>query len=118
MTIQKRMGKHYIVEYLDCDPDRIGTLDAVRPLLVDAVETCGATALNYAYHQFEPWGVSATVLLAESHFCLHSWPEDRYMALDIFTCGDTMDPDVAVEILRNGFAAGKVNLDVLDRGIP
>ncbi len=66
MANLKNFGKHYIVEFLDCDPLCIGYVDSVRPILVDAVVKCGATALNYAYHQFEPRGVSATVLLAES----------------------------------------------------
>ncbi len=118
MANLKNFGKHYIVEFLDCDPLCIGYVDSVRPILVDAVVQCGATALNYAYHQFEPRGVSATVLLAESHFSLHSWPEDGYMALDIFTCGERMKPDLAIEMMRVGFSAGQVGVSVLNRGIP
>ena len=53
-----------------------------------AAHAAGATVLNYQWHQFEPHGVTALVLLSESHLSIHTWPEKGSAAVDVFTCGD------------------------------
>lgn len=117
-AVSELMGDHYIVELAGCDPERIGSLMQVRPILTRAVEECGATPIQYVFHQFAPVGVTATVLLAESHLCLHTWPERGYAAADIFTCGETMEAEVAVRIMEGGFRARDVAVKKLERGIP
>jgi S-adenosylmethionine decarboxylase proenzyme len=112
------LGEHYIVEFLECDPERIATVDAVRPILEEAVRKSRATPVHWAFHQFEPWGMSATVLITESHICLHSWPDRRYMSADLFTCGLKMCPDKAIEVMQRGFLAGDVEVARLMRGVP
>lgn len=113
----KIMGEHYLIEFLGCDEGLIDLVDRVKPVLVRAVEDCGATAVTYAFHQFEPVGVSATVLLTESHFCLHTWPEHGYVAADVFTCGELMVPETAISILAEGFRAERVEVEKHGRGI-
>lgn len=110
------LGRHWIVEFRGCDPGRIATVRAVRPVLERAVAASGATPVHWAFHQFEPWGMSATVLITESHVCLHSWPDEGYMSADLFTCGKSMAPERAVSVLREGFGASQVSLRVLHRG--
>jgi S-adenosylmethionine decarboxylase proenzyme len=111
------LGTHWIVELVGCRADRIATVDAVKPALVRAVTESRATAIHYEWHQFEPQGMSATVLIEESHFCLHTWPEHNYLALDIFTCGD-MDAQRAIEILARDLEATETTVTLLERGIP
>ncbi len=112
------LGDHYIVEFLGCEPDRIATVAAVRPVLEEAVRASKATPVHWAFHQFEPWGMSATVLITESHICLHSWPDRGYMSADLFTCGIRMEPDEAIAVLREGFRATDVEVSRLLRGVP
>ena len=56
------------------------------------------------------------LLIAESHFSIHTWPEDRFAGVDIFTCGDEMDPDVAIEVLTEGLRAEEVKVKIVLRG--
>ena len=110
------IGTHYIVEFLGCDPERIATVEAVRPVLEEAVRASKATAVHWAFHQFEPDGMSAAVLITESHLCVHSWPDRAYMSADVFTCGDTMVPDRAIEVMAEGFGSETVQTSIMERG--
>ena len=77
---------------------------AARQAPAPAAEHAGATWLGEAHHRFEPCGVTAVGLLAESHISLHSWPEIGYAAVDVFTCGDVAMPEKAcakvVELMK------------------
>lgn len=101
------IGTYYIVGLFNCNANKISKIEDTQPILEEAVIRSGATKINSFYHQFEPQGVSATVLIMESHFSLHTWPEKNYAAFDIFTCGK-MDASLAIEIVKNGFEADRV----------
>lgn len=62
-----------------------------------------ATILGYTSHKFKPHGVTSLLLLAESHISIHSWYEERYLSIDIYTCGDSALPHKAVEYLKEVF---------------
>lgn len=111
-----QLGKHYIVELTECNPAKISKADVVEKTLVGAVEAAGATYISHEVFQFTPIGVSGIVLIAESHFSLHTWPERQYVALDIFTCGEQMRPDDAIFAFKKAFEAESVRVKVLSRG--
>lgn len=94
---------------------RIDDPEYVTETLHDAVRASGATLLSYGMHRFEPRGLTAFVLLAESHFALHSWPERDYASADLFTCGST-DVHAAVEVLRARFAPASMDVVEHKRG--
>jgi len=68
------------------------------------------------FHQFNPHGVSGVVVIAESHFSIHTWPEYGYCALDIFTCGEQIDSDLALQFLKQAFKAKSMSIVELKRG--
>ena len=75
-----------------------------------------ATILHSHFHHFSPnGGVSGVVVLAESHISIHTWPERKFAAIDIFMCGDC-DPHDAIPVLREAFSPGRVELDEQRRG--
>ena len=115
MTDRKQFGRHYLVDFSRCDPDSIKFLAATRESLLRAVDDCGATLVDHLFHQYEPFGVSGVVLIAESHLSVHTWPEDCFVAVDFFTCGDT-DADAAIETMRRAFGAQEVTVKVVVRG--
>lgn len=114
--MEKVLGKHYLVEYLRCDRERLERAGPVESDLLDAVRASGATYITHKVRQFEPAGVSAMVFIAESHFSLHTWPEHGYAGLDIFTCGE-MSAEAAIELLGRKFKASEVRTQVIERGI-
>lgn len=111
----KNLGTHYIIELIDCDPELISHISSVESGLVGAATASRATIINTHFHQFAPQGVSGVVLIAESHFTIHTWPEDAYAAVDFFTCG-RMVPERAIEFLRTAFNADNVSLQLIERG--
>lgn len=115
-VIKKEFGKHYIVELVGCDAKKIASEKTVKKALIHAAKECGATIVDYKFKQFMPHGVSGVVLIVESHITIHTWPEDKYAAVDIFTCGKTMRPQIALSILEKEFCAKKIITKILRRG--
>jgi S-adenosylmethionine decarboxylase len=112
----KALGKHLIVELYDCDRSLIDRVDQVEAILVEAVKISKATIIKPVFHQFNPHGVSGVVVIAESHFSIHTWPEYGYCALDIFTCGEQIDSDLALQFLKKAFRAKNMSVMELKRG--
>lgn len=112
----KSLGKHLIVELYECNRDLIARVDKVEQILVDAVKLSKATIIAPVFHQFNPHGVSGVVVIAESHFSIHTWPEYGYCALDIFTCGELIDSDAALHFLKEAFQAKSMSVMELKRG--
>ncbi|MGQ9485762.1 MAG: adenosylmethionine decarboxylase [Desulfosoma sp.] len=113
----KSLGKHLIVELYDCDFDLINDVSQVEKILVEAVAISKATIVQPVFHQFSPHGVSGVVVIAESHFTIHTWPEYGYCALDIFTCGELIDSDASLAYLQKAFKAGSRSVMEIKRGV-
>ncbi len=113
----KSLGKHLIVELYECNRDLINDVAQVEKILVEAVERSKATIVQPVFHQFSPHGVSGVVVIAESHFSIHTWPEYGYCALDIFTCGDLIDSDASLQFLKERFGAGSLSVVDIKRGV-
>ncbi len=113
----KALGKHLILELYGCPPERLDNLDLVGRVLTEAVEDSGATMIKPFFHQFAPQGISGVVVIAESHFSVHTWPEYGYAAVDMFTCGDGLELEGAVETIRRGFKASSLQKMEIGRGM-
>ena len=111
MKTRSNFGKHYLNDLRDCDPEIIKSVDPTREIILRAAKECGATILDDHFHQFQPIGMSGVVLIAESHISIHTWPESGFAAADIFTCGE-MKPQVAIDIMREGFRAKETTMKV------
>jgi S-adenosylmethionine decarboxylase len=109
-------GKHYLVDLKQCDPKTIEEVAITREIFLEAAREANATVMGELFHQFQPVGVSGVLLIAESHISVHTWPEDCFASVDIFTCGEEMDPEKAIEVLTRGFRAERVDVTVHERG--
>lgn len=110
------VGTHCILELYDCPLGLLNDMPFVRQALIKATERCLSTLLQQATHQFHPHGVTAVGLLAESHISIHTWPECRYVAADLFTCGNRAKPKQACMYLVQTFEAKDYDLVELPRG--
>lgn len=111
------LGRHLLLELKFCNKEVLDDLGYLKTSLVETAEEIGATVLNSIFHQFCPQGVSGVVVIAESHLCIHTWPEYGYAAVDIFTCGNTIDPVDAVELLVNKLGAQEHSFREIERGL-
>ena len=92
-------GLHLLLELNGCPREVLDDESAVLAALRAAADAAGATWLGEVSHSFEPVGVTAVGLLAQSHISIHTWPELGFAAIDVFTCGDPAMPEVACKSL-------------------
>ncbi len=111
------LGRQILVEFYDCDQDVLNDAGLIRDIMIEGTRRSGATIVTDAFHTFSPHGVSGVIVIAESHVTIHTWPEYGYAAVDIFTCGETIDPWVIQNYLENGFGSQKVSSMELKRGL-
>jgi S-adenosylmethionine decarboxylase len=111
------LGKHLLLELKDCDREVLNDLSFLRGLLLAAASEAGATVLGESFHQFNPRGVSGVVIITESHLFIHTWPEHGYAAVDIFTCGDSVQPGKAAQMLISKLGAKNHSMLEILRGI-
>lgn len=98
-------GRHLILDLYDCDPEVLNDYDQLQNYLQIGLALAGANILRIFGEKFEPQGVTLLALLAESHASIHTWPELRYAAVDLYTCGDTTNTHKAAEFLKNKLSA-------------
>ena len=106
-----------LLELRDCDPEILNDLDFLKRCLLDTAEQIGATVLGECFNQFSPQGVSGVVIISESHLCIHTWPEYGYAAVDVFTCGHTVDPIKAVKPIVERIGSKESSFKELKRGV-
>ena len=108
-------SKHFLLELYKCNYEKLNDESFVRCTLNRAAKLAKATVLNLISNKFEPHGVTAIALLAESHISVHTWPESNYSAVDIFTCGQNMLPELASQHLIDALQADEHYLRVIER---
>ena len=113
----KNLGYHIILEMYDCDIDILKSRDKIEEFMLFAAKKSGATIIQSAFHQFNPFGVSGVVIIAESHLAIHTYPEFGYAAVDIFTCGETVDIFTATQYLKEKLGAQIIKRFELKRGL-
>jgi len=111
------LGRQILVEFYDCDESKINDVSYIENSLIQATKASNATIISHNFHKFSPYGVSGVVVIAESHVAIHTWPEYNYAAVDIFTCGDTIDPWVIQEHLKEYFESKNVSSMEMKRGM-
>jgi len=111
------LGRQILVEYYDCDESKLNDVSYIENSLIQATKTSGATIISHTFHKFSPYGVSGVVVIAESHVAIHTWPEYNYAAVDIFTCGDTIDPWLIQEVLKDYFESKNASSMEMKRGL-
>ncbi|PKA05218.1 S-adenosylmethionine decarboxylase proenzyme [Leptospira ellisii] len=111
------MGKHVIAEFYDCDYETINNHELVEDIMLKSVDLSGATTIKSVFHRFSPYGVSGVVVVSESHFAIHTWPEYGYCAVDVFTCGDLIDNQAALDYLKEKFGSKSISVVEMKRGV-
>ena len=111
-------GNHILMELYGCNKDKLNDELYLRCQLNSAAKLAKASVLNIVSNKFEPFGVTAIALLAESHLSIHTWPESQYSAIDIFTCGRDMKPKLASQFLIESLEASNHLLKTIARAYP
>ncbi len=110
------VGRHIIADLYGVAPDLISRRETVEAILDEVVREARLTEEGRAYKQFEPYGVTGVILLAESHLAIHTWPEHGLVNVDVFTCGEPEQADEAFRLLVEKFRPAAYRHVVMDRG--
>jgi S-adenosylmethionine decarboxylase len=117
MTNINSLGRHILAEFYGCSFEVLNDLELVKKHMVDAALFAGAEIRESVFHKFSPQGVSGVVVISESHLAIHTWPELGYAAVDVFTCGERVDPWDACGYLSEKLQAEHITASEMRRGI-
>ena len=115
-------GIHLLGEWYECPADtpEFTRAEALRATCLDAVRAAALTVVGDAFHQFAPQGVTGTVLLAESHLAIHTWPECGFVTVDVYVCNLATDNSDKAERLFRALEAAlkpkRTKFQVIHRG--
>ncbi|NET50534.1 MAG: adenosylmethionine decarboxylase, partial [Merismopedia sp. SIO2A8] len=112
----KSLGSHVLVEFHGCSAEILNDVPYIETRMNAAAKEAGATIISSVFHHFSPFGVSGVVVIQESHLAIHTWPEYRYAAVDLFTCGDSISPWVSYSFLKKAFEAEHGSAIEINRG--
>ncbi len=116
MTVHDTPGRHVLADFRGVAPVLLADAQALEQRMTAAARAAGAQVLSAHFHRFgEGGGVTGVILLSESHISIHSWPEHRFAALDVFMCGAAR-PELALEFLRSALAPESVHVTTVARG--
>lgn len=114
---QPSLGSHLLIELIGCDPDSLKQELVVGEAMRLAADRSNATVVAQSFHEFKPYGVSGAVIIQESHYTIHTWPEHQYAAVDLFFCGGTVHVHRAIGVLRERFRPRRMKFLVVRRGV-
>jgi S-adenosylmethionine decarboxylase len=109
-------GRHVAMDAWGVPFDLLNDAVELEKSMVRAAESCGATVLSVQAQKFDPQGVTVLVMLSESHLSIHSYPEKGFAALDCYTCGHTVDPQIAIDYMVQFLQPSQTFEKVLKRG--
>ncbi len=114
----KSLGYHYIWDLSGCPSDSISKLSSLKAFANDLVSSLNLTVVGESGNQFSPHGATCVILLAESHLSVHSWPEENYLAIDLFSCMKIESIEVFDKIVQSHFGESlKIETQFLERGL-
>ncbi len=110
-------GTHFVVEAAGCSKEILSDPRRIEQIFKDAAKAAKMTVKASYFFRFSPSGVSGSLIVAESHISIHTWPELGYAAIDVYTCGDS-DPEKAVDYILHALGAKHAHVSEIRRGIP
>ncbi|KGX93395.1 S-adenosylmethionine decarboxylase [Pontibacillus halophilus JSM 076056 = DSM 19796] len=111
------MGRHVISELWECNEEKLNDMSLIEKIFVNAALKAGAEVREVAFHKFAPHGVSGVVIISESHLTIHSFPEHGYASIDVYTCGDRIDPNVAAQYIAESLESKTQETVEVPRGM-
>ena len=110
------VGKHILVDFHACNPELLKKVDYISEAMMIAAKKSEATIVGKCFKQFEPWGVSGVIVIAESHISIHTWPEYGLASVDYFSCSDEPKIELAIEHLKKALESKRIDEIEVTRG--
>ena len=111
----KILGHHALLEFCFCKGE-LDNIQLIEKTLLESAQKSGATIIKSFFHKFSPQGVSGIILISESHFSIHTWPEYKYASIDMFSCSNNFNLDLAINIIERTLQPGLIKKTIIKRG--
>ena len=111
------LGFQLMLDLSDCNREKLNDLAYIRQIMLEAVRHLGAQLLGETFHEFSPHGITGVVSIAESHLSIHTWPEHKYAAVDIFTCSASLKTRRVAEYIIDQLQCSEPSMTETKRGI-
>jgi S-adenosylmethionine decarboxylase proenzyme len=108
--------KEFVIDAYNCKGELNDSKSLLR-VLVKSAKKVGAKVVNQLVHNYQPFGVSVVVLLAETHISIYTWPEYSYAAIEIFLCNEDMDPELVWKEIKEFLQPAKYKIRKVIRNI-
>jgi len=112
-----KLGEHLLIDIICENYDILNSLEKLEELSDKLIKICKLTKLSKLKHQFKPQGITLITLLSESHLSMHTWPENKSICIDIFSCSDNLDIKKIEEILSQYFVINNIIIKLVNRTI-
>jgi len=109
-------GIHYLIEFFGCDTRQINSIEFWKKMLPDCLDGTSMKVLHGYFYKFKPQGITGFLLLSSSHISVHTWPDQKYVACDIFTCASEEETDLAFKRLSDEVIHEHMNMEKVNRG--
>lgn len=111
------LGKHYLLDFYDCKVCMLTSVKTIEYIMKKASNIGKLSVVEYCFHQFRPFGVSGVMVLEESHFTIHTWPEYAFASVDLYLCDETIEVPAIISCLSKLFETDQYEIKRIDRGI-
>ncbi len=110
------LAKHFMIEMHECVSSALNDAEAIHAALKLVADLIGVEVIKTTHHLFVPHGITCLFLVSSSHFALHSWPEHKFVTVDLFICGDGVPINECIEQLKKIFEPIRTEFSILDCG--
>jgi len=109
------LGYHMLIDFYECDKNKISDIKKVEEILISTAKELNATIISSNFNNFYPYGVSGVLIIAESHFTIHTWVDEKMCAIDLFVCDPKIDLKKGAKILKEKFEAKREDIKLFHR---
>lgn len=111
------LGHHVVLDLYDCESTQISDFKFMQSMMHESAKIAKCHIVNECFHEFNPAGVSGCIIISESNFCLHTWHEHKFVAVDLFYCGQEVDIEKAVQHIIDCTQSKRVCRQDISRGL-
>jgi S-adenosylmethionine decarboxylase len=105
-----------LVDFYFNDSSFLRNVEPIKTHLITEAKKANANIIHEHFHQFQPDGITGVLVLKESHICVHTWTENYYMSLSVFSCG-SFDATLLVQLLKNILKPKKTRVRIIKRNL-